>query len=317
MSAAEVLSGLHARDDRLFQILLRTLGEDVELGAGSLAEYGDPAALPYLGAALDACEVDLEGGLLANQDVVEIEAAIEELGGSLSVRQRAKVRAVLAAREAARASLLAIGAPDADDGDEGDDGDADEGPDDEGEREEVIRRFSESSHARDCDPGWVEMALEYGARYEGVPFSAFDAETLGNVVFDLFPRKVSCDPSAAPEIIRSLRAFWTFARDVLGHPNAGECLEGLDEGDIPVLRDLLDDPSNFDMAKAFVMAGRRRGFRVETEEGMRQWTAVLNAEMAAPNGLRAPVHRKRDDRSKDKRRRLRKLRKRAQRRNRR
>lgn len=36
MSAAEVLSGLHARDDRLFQILLRTLGEDVELGAGSL-----------------------------------------------------------------------------------------------------------------------------------------------------------------------------------------------------------------------------------------------------------------------------------------
>lgn len=69
-----------------------------------------------------------------------------------------------------------------------------------------------------------------------------------------------------------------------------------------MLRDLLDDPSNFDMAKAFVMAGRRRGFRVETEEGMRQWTAVSNAEMAAPNGLRAPVHRKRDDRSKDKRR---------------
>src|SRR5574342_616833 len=103
MAVAEVLSGLHARDDRIFQILLRTLGEDVVLGAGSLAKYGDPAALPYLGAALDACELDRSGGLLANQDVIEIEAAIEELGGSLSVRQRAKVRAVQAAREAARA----------------------------------------------------------------------------------------------------------------------------------------------------------------------------------------------------------------------
>jgi hypothetical protein len=320
MSVAEVLSGLHARharDDRIFQILLRTLGEDVELGAGALAEYGDPAALPYLGAVLDACEVDLEGGLLANQDVVEIEAAIEELGGSLSVRQRAKVRAVQAAREAARASLPAIGAPDADDGDEGDEGDADEGPDDEGEREDVLRRFAESSHGRGFDPWWAEMALEYGARYEGVRFSDFDAEALGEVVYDHFPRKVSCEPSAAPEIVRSLRAFWTFARDVLGHRHAEECLEDLGDDVIPVLRDKLDDPSNFGMAKAIVMAGRRRGFRVETEEGMRQWTAVLNAEMAAPNGLGAPVHRKRDDRSKDKKRRLRKLRKRARRRNRR
>jgi len=271
--------------------------------------------------------VDGRGGLVANQDVVELEAAIAELGGSLSLAQRVKVRAVLAAREAARAPLLAIeeelavggDVDEVDDGGagEGTGGDAGDGePDDDAaEREDAIRRFAESSHARGVEPRWAEMALEYGARYEGVPFSTFDADTLGEVVFDLFPRKVSCEPSAAREIVRSLRAFWTFARDVLGHPNAEECLEGLDEGDIPVLRDLLDDSSNFDMAKAFVMSGRRRGFRVETEEGMRRWTAVFNAEMAAPGGPRALAH-KRDDRSADKKK-LRKLRKRAQRRNRR
>ncbi|HZY04047.1 MAG TPA: hypothetical protein VFF02_11160, partial [Anaeromyxobacteraceae bacterium] len=130
-----------------------------------------------------------------------------------------------------------------------------------------------------------------------------------------FPRKVSCDPSAAPEIVRSLRAFWTFARDVLGHRHAEECLEELGDDVIPVLRDKLDDPSNFGMAKSIVMEGRRRGFRVETEEGMRRWTAVYNAELGAASATRLSAHGGRSERERKKR--LRKLRKRAQRRNRR
>lgn len=309
-AVAEVLSGLRVRDDRILPILLQALEEDVELGAGLLAEYGDPAALPHLTAALDACEVDPRGGLLVNQDVVELEAAIEDLGGSLSAGQQGKVRAVEAARNAARAPLPVIGAADDDDGDGGE-GDLDG----ESEREDVIRRFSESDHAGASDLGWVELSLRYGAEYEGVSFSAFDARVLREVVFELFPRKVSCEPSAAPEIIRSLRAFWTFARDVLGHAHAGACLEELGDEAIPRLARRLDDPSSFGLAKSFVMMGRSRGFRVDSEEGLREWSEAYHAELVASRRLRAPPQGGRDEGRRKKR--LRKLKKQARRRNRR
>ncbi len=71
-----VLSGLNVRVDRILSIPLKMLEGDVELGAGLLAEYGDPAALPHLSAALDGCEPDGRGGLLVNQEVIELEAAI-------------------------------------------------------------------------------------------------------------------------------------------------------------------------------------------------------------------------------------------------
>lgn len=309
MAVADVLSRLRVRDGRILRILLRSLEEEVGLGAGFLAEYGDPAALPRLGAALDACKLERGGALLANQDVIELEAVIAELGGSLSESQRAKVRAVKAAREAERAAL-ATGAG-------GGDGDAGEGePDDDAEREEVVRRFSESPHAgRDCDPGWVELSLRYGTEYELISFAAFGAQHLRRVLFEHIPRKVSCEPSVAPEIVRSLRAFWTFARDVLGHRYAEACLEELGDEAIPKLARQLDDPSSFGMAKSFFMMGRSRGFQVETEEGLRKWSEAFNAELAASSGPRAPARASRDDGARRKR--LRKLRKQARRRNRR
>jgi hypothetical protein len=127
---------------------------------------------------------------------------------------------------------------------------------------------------------------------------------------------VSCEPSVAPEIIRSLRAFWTFARDVLGHAHAAACLEVLGDEAIPRLARRLDDPSSFGMAKSFVMMGRRRGFRVESEEGMRRWSEVFNGELSALRGPSASPHAGRDDESRRKKR-LRKLKKQARRRNRR
>jgi hypothetical protein len=286
-----VLSGLEVRDDRILAILLKALEDDTELGAGLLAEYGDLAALPHLGAALDGCELDARGGLLVNQEVIELEAAIEELGGALTKEQKGKVRAVKAARDVARAPLLAIGASEDDDEDDDDDGEH------EREREEVIGRFSESPLAGGPpELGWIDLSLRYGAEFEGVSFSAFNARVLHKVLFELFPRKVSCESSAAPAIIRSLRAFWTFARDVLAHSHAEACLEALGDEAIPRLARRLEDPSNFGMAKSFVMMG-------------------YNGEKPAPSGLRALLGRTSEESKRKKK--LRKQRKQAQRRNRR
>jgi len=257
---ANVLSGLGVRDDRILPVLLDALKYDVVLGAGLLAEYGDPAAIAHLGAALDGCELDPRRGLFSNQEVVELEAAIEELGGSLTEAQQETVLTVDRAREVARAPLLAIGASD----------DDDEVDDDELQREraEVIDRFFRSPHAASIpDLGWIDLSLTYAAEHEGVSFSAFDARVLRLVVFELFPRKVSCDASAAPDIVRSLRAFWTFARDVFGHEHAEACLRELGDEAIPALARRLEDPSNFGMAKSFVMMGRSGGSRAAPGRG--------------------------------------------------
>jgi hypothetical protein len=90
---ASVLSGIHVHDPRIFSILLQQLEEDTELGAGALAEYGDQAALPYLSTALDACKLDHRGGIFANQEIIELAAAIKELGGELTECQASLVRA--------------------------------------------------------------------------------------------------------------------------------------------------------------------------------------------------------------------------------
>lgn len=83
----DVLAGLGIRDDRIFSILLRTLRLDTAFGAGSLAAYGDPAAIPHLSGALSNCTFDKSGAAFANDDIIDIVAAIEDLGGKLNRKQ--------------------------------------------------------------------------------------------------------------------------------------------------------------------------------------------------------------------------------------
>jgi len=231
---ANVLSGLGVHDDRLLRLLVDLLHDHAELAAGLLGRYGDPAALPALGVALDRLELDLDGGPLENQAAIELAAAIEELEGTLSADQQRKLD---------QARLLRRGSNDLDE----------ERADT--EREDALRRFSESSHASGVRVRWAGLALEYAASFDGVDLAGLDADALRAVVFEHIPRKVSCEPSAAGEIIRSFRAFWTFAGEELHHPHAAACLELLGDDAIPRLARELDDPGNYGLAKSFFMAG--------------------------------------------------------------
>jgi hypothetical protein len=95
----EVLAGLGVRDDRILRALLARLETEREGGAELLGQYGDPAALPRLSAALDASVVDLEAGPFGNQEIVALEVAITDLGGTLSESQARKTEAVDALRD--------------------------------------------------------------------------------------------------------------------------------------------------------------------------------------------------------------------------
>lgn len=106
-SLFHVLAGLKAHDERVFRILARLLEEDVEFGAMLLAEYGDARAVPLLSAALDEYQPKPSDDWMANHAVVELEAAIQHLDGTLTPEQKEKVRRILAPAEAQRLRLLA------------------------------------------------------------------------------------------------------------------------------------------------------------------------------------------------------------------
>ena len=108
-SLVSALARLQARDERILSLLLEHLHEDVEMGAANLAAYGDPQAIPHLQKAFDKYEPVEADRPLANQTLIELHAAIEELGGELTEVQLEKYHRVIAAEERFRrrfASLL-------------------------------------------------------------------------------------------------------------------------------------------------------------------------------------------------------------------
>jgi hypothetical protein len=134
---------------------------------------------------------------------------------------------------------------------------------------ELMKRFAESPEAEHMDEiGWAGSVLEYGRVYEGVTVTTMGKRELSRVLLDIFPRKVSCEPSSAPEIVEELRAFWSFVRREFGLSNADECLAILDHEMGRTMERELADPRNFGMAKSFVMGGMAAGFDMTTEEGM-------------------------------------------------
>jgi hypothetical protein len=105
-SLASALSRMGHHDPRILSALVEYLPENPDHGAGCLADYGDPAALPALHAALAAQPVDRSPSLLGNHEIIELCAAIEDLGGTLAPSQEAKRAQVDALRERQRAELF-------------------------------------------------------------------------------------------------------------------------------------------------------------------------------------------------------------------
>lgn len=85
----DVVARLGIRDDRFFNALLAELEESPDFIAGCLAEYGDARAVSHLHRVLASRE--LADNPLRNHAVVELGAAIEHLGDTLSDAERRKV----------------------------------------------------------------------------------------------------------------------------------------------------------------------------------------------------------------------------------
>lgn len=104
------------------------------------------------------------------------------------------------------------------------------------------------------------------------------------LVFEVFPRKVSVEPEAAPGIVAGLRALLAFLERECPGGRARSRLAVLDGDASRQLVRLLADPSNFGPAKAFMMGGRAAGFDMSSEAGLGAW-----AEHMREHNLRLPM----------------------------
>jgi hypothetical protein len=147
--------------------------------------------------------------------------------------------------------------------------------------------FSKSAEAqrvveRYGDLGWSRMLLEYGLNYLG---EVVDTMTLGSVegfVLGHVPRKVSTQPDQAASIVFELAMFWEYLERVYQLPEANSIVAWLKSEDlVDRLAKELSDPSNFGMAKSFVMAGVEAGYDMTSQSGAAEFMQVYNQSLLA------------------------------------
>lgn len=139
--------------------------------------------------------------------------------------------------------------------------------------------------------GWAEVMIHYAIIYPGVTPATMTVNDLDEVIYDLFPRKVSTERGDGAEIIHELHAFWQFLERVYQLLQAGQMLVRLTPQAARRLERELREPANFGMAKSFVLMGQEAGFDMESPEGMQAWVKVYNATIA-PTMAAAPEHRR-------------------------
>jgi hypothetical protein len=156
--------------------------------------------------------------------------------------------------------------------------------------EEILRRFSASPEAQPLDGalGWADMLMVYSRDYQNSTVATMTPDDLYELVFEIFPRKVSCDAQDATSIIQELRAFWKFLEREFSLGNAQDCLKVLAGNASSVLEQELSNPNNFGMAKSFFLSGQKAGFDVSTEEGMSAWVSAYNAASAGKQTAGSP-----------------------------
>ncbi len=151
----------------------------------------------------------------------------------------------------------------------------------------LLERFAQSPEGQErskADPDmgyWAAQLMYYGYQYEGKAVPRMAVGDVETVVTDLFPRKISLlSPEQADDVIPELTAFWKYLKREFHLPQADAVLEFLREIE-PDLPGMMNDPSNFDMAKSFFMMGQAAGFDMTTQEGLDAFMLVYNTELLA------------------------------------
>jgi len=153
--------------------------------------------------------------------------------------------------------------------------------------DELMNEFARSQEAQqfeeefDRSVYWAATFMEYAGNYFGENVAEVSYSTVDEIIFDIFPRKVSIDANKACEVISELRAFWEFLKRTRSLKNADDILVRLTDQDAEELESLLGDSRNFGMAKSFFMSGKQAGYDMSDEEQAQLFMLQYNAALLA------------------------------------
>jgi len=158
--------------------------------------------------------------------------------------------------------------------------------------DELIDEFIDSPEGKPYEEvgiAYIGLMFEYALCYVGAEPAEMTARDMEEVLFGLFPEKVSMEATQAPDVIAELRAFWQFLQRQYHLKHAGAIVALLNDRAVERLRRELANPANYGMAKSFVMMGEQAGFDMSTEEGMQAWMNYYNTKMLGmPSGPPLP-----------------------------
>ncbi len=150
----------------------------------------------------------------------------------------------------------------------------------------LMREFVASAEAQPVfdqygDSGYSAMMMQYAIDYMGATPPEMSLADFNEVVFELFPRKVSTEAESAPLIVAELRAFWSFLQRQYRLADATKIVASLTDAAVKRLEKELANPANYGMAKSFFMRGIQAGFDMTTQKGIDEFTAVYNSGLAS------------------------------------
>jgi len=174
----------------------------------------------------------------------------------------------------------------------------------------LMAAFNASTEAQSLQDrqNWAQPMLEFGFNYVGVSPVDMTRNDFEEVLFELFPRKVSTNADRAESIIAELRAFWAFTARQYSAANAPTMLAVLDHAAVNRLRSELSNPANFGLAKSMFMTGSQQGFDMTTAEGLAAFTTAYNASLQTGSKESLPMRQPTADSLKKKRKEKRKQR---------
>ena len=157
--------------------------------------------------------------------------------------------------------------------------------------DELVRRREEATPDEE-EPGWrgawVAMLAEYSSTHLGRTVATLDAGGLEEVLFEIVPRKVTTEPSAATEIVEDVRALYRHLEREWALPQAPACLVLLDDGAAARLEAELANPANWGIAKSMAMRAIESGFDLTTPEGVEAFRRAGGLEALSLDELRDP-----------------------------
>jgi len=152
-------------------------------------------------------------------------------------------------------------------------------------QEGLVERFFDSPEGQmrvraDPEMGfWAAQLIHCGYTYLGATLPQMTVAEFREILTEIFPRKISLlAPDDAEDAVPELAAFWEYLGREYHVPRAGAMLEFLREIECE-FPEIMNDPSNFGMAKSFFMAGQSAGFDMVNEADMHAFMLQYNAQL--------------------------------------